>query len=149
MQMPEEHTYDVTIDWKEGKRGVMSSAKLNQEIEVATPPEFPGGVEGLWSPEHLFTASVGSCLMSSFTSIAEYSKFDFVSLKVKTLGTMSKENGKYVMSKITMRPILTVSDEKHEKKGLRLLEKAESICLITRSIKSEVVFEPEIKVQLS
>ncbi len=149
MQKSEEHIYDVTINWNEGKTGVMNSEKLEQEVEVATPPEFPGGVEGIWSPEHLFTASVGSCLMTSFTAIAEYSKFEFDSLKVKTLGTMSKVDGKFVMSKITLKPLLTISDEKYEKKAHRLLKKAENICLISRSIKSEIVFEPEVKVLVS
>jgi len=146
MQQSEEHIYDITIDWKEGKTGVMSSDKLEQVVEVATPPEFPGGVEGIWSPEHLFVASVASCLMTSFTAIAEYSKFEFESLKVKALGTMSRVDGKFVMSKITLKPVLTIDDESKEKKAHRLLEKAENICLISRSIKSEIVFEPEVEV---
>lgn len=146
MQNSEEHIYDITIDWKEGCTGTMYSDRLDQEIEVATPPEFPGGVEGVWSPEHLFVASVSSCLMTSFTAIAEYSEFGFNGLKVKSLGTMSQVDGKFVMSKIILRPVLTISDEKHEKKAHRLLEKAEQICLISRSVKSEIVFEPEVKI---
>jgi len=35
-------------------------------IEVATLPEFPKGIPGIWSPEHLFTAAVSSCLMTTF-----------------------------------------------------------------------------------
>lgn len=42
-------------------------------IEVATPPEFPKGIPGMWSPEHLFTAAVSGCLMTTFLSIAEKS----------------------------------------------------------------------------
>ncbi len=146
MQNFDEHIYDVTIEWKQGRVGLMHSDVLEQEIEVATPPEFPGGVEGIWSPEHLFVASVGSCLMTSFTAIADYSKFEYESLKVKTYGTMSKVDGKFVMSKITLKPVLTITDENYEKKALRLLEKAEQICLISRSIKSEIEFEPEVNV---
>ncbi len=146
MQNFDEHVYDVSIDWKEGRIGRMQSEALEQEIEVATPPEFPGGVEGIWSPEHLFVASVGSCLMTSFTAIADYSKFEYESLKVNAFGTMSKVDGKFVMSKITLKPVLTIADVNAEKKGYRLLEKAEQICLISRSIKSEIVFEPEVKI---
>ncbi len=147
MNLPDEHIYDVTIDWKEGRIGTMSSSRLEESISVATPPEFPGGVEGIWSPEHLFVASVSSCFMTSFTAIAEYSKFNFLSLKVKSEGKMSREDGKYVMSQITLMPELIITDEKYLKKGIRLLEKAEEICLISRSIKSEIVFIPEIKVE--
>jgi peroxiredoxin-like protein len=146
MQNVDEHIYDVTINWKEGRVGMMHSEVLEQEIEVATPPEFPGGVEGVWSPEHLFVASVGSCLMTSFAAVADYSKFEYESLRVKTYGTMSKVDGKFVMSKITLKPVLTIPDDNSEKKAYRLLEKAEQICLISRSIKSEIVFEPEVKI---
>jgi len=146
MQNSEEHVYDVKVEWREGRIGVMSSSVLDQKIEVATPPEFPGGVEGIWSPEHLFTAAVSSCFMTSFTAVAEYSKFDFEGLSVESTGVMSKEDGKFVMSKIILKPILTILDESTLKKAHRLLEKAEQICLISRSIKSDIVFEPDVKV---
>lgn len=146
MQNLDEHIYEVTIDWKEGRIGRMHSDVLEQEMDVATPPEFPGGVEGIWSPEHLFVASVGSCLMTSFNAIADYSKFEYHSLKVKTYGTMSKQDGKFVMSKIVLKPILTIMDETHQKKAYRLLEKAEQICLISRSITSEIIFEPDVMI---
>ena len=148
MTTPDQHTYDLTVTWNEGRIGTMSSDKLDDSIKVATPPEFPGGVDGIWSPEHLFVASVSSCFMTSFTAVAEYSKLDFSDLQIESIGTMSKENGKFVMSKILLKPVLTIEDESKEKKAYRLLEKAEEICLITRSIKAEVVCEPDVKVSV-
>lgn len=144
MNHSEDHIYDVTIDWDEGRLGTMHSKKLDTDIRVATPPEFPGGIEGIWSPEHLFVAAVSSCLMTSFTAVADYSKLEFISLRVNSYGTMSKVDGKFLMSKVTLKPVLVIADEKYEKKAYRLLEKAEEICLISRSIKSEIVFEPEV-----
>lgn len=146
MKNSDEHVYNVKVEWSGGRVGVMSSAELGQKVEVATPPEFPGGVEGIWSPEHLFTAAVSSCFMTSFTAVAEFSKFDFEGLSVESCGVMGKEDGKFVMSKIILKPILTILDESTLKKAHRLLEKAEQICLISRSIKSEIVFEPDVKV---
>ena len=52
------HFYNVDINWKSGRTGEMTSPELNTAVEVATPPQFPNGVEGIWSPEHLFTAAV-------------------------------------------------------------------------------------------
>lgn len=148
MSNPDEHFYDVAINWKSGRTGSMSSPKLEDTLDVATPPEFPGGVEGTWSPEHLFVASVSSCFMTSFTAVADYSKFEFEDLKINSSGKMSREDGKFVMSEIHLNPVLTILDEKHEKKALRLLEKAEQICLISRSIKSKIIFNPEIRVKM-
>lgn len=146
MNKTEQHEYSITTKWDESRIGTMSSEVLEDKLRVATPPEFPGGVERIWSPEHLFVASVSSCFMTSFTAIAGYSKFDFEGLEVESKGIMSREDGKFVMSKIILHPVLTILDEKYKKKGLRLLEKADQICLITRSIKSDVVVEPTIKV---
>ena len=149
MSSNEEHSFEINIAWKEGRIGTMDSPALNDKLDVATPPEFPGGVEGVWSPEHLFTASVSSCFLTSFTAVAEYSKFEFEDLKISSSGKMSRdENGKFVMSEVTIKATLTISDEAKEKKAYRLLEKAEEICLITRSIKAEVKLEPSVIIEV-
>lgn len=146
MKQPEEHSYDVKLFWKEGRIGELNAPGILETIEVATPPQFVSGVEGVWSPEHLYTASVVSCFFTSFAAIAEYSKLDFVDLEIESSGIMSKEDGKYVMSKIILKPVLIIEDESKEKRAYRILEKAEQVCLITRSIKSEIVFEPSVHI---
>jgi len=140
----DEHSYAVNLKWSGGRKGVLSSPDLTETIEVATPPEFDGGVAGVWSPEHLYTASVVSCLLTSFLAIAEYSKFPFEDLQIESEGVMRKVEGKFIMEKVILRPVLTVADAAQEAKGIRLLEKAEHICLISRSIKSEIQFEPRV-----
>ena len=146
MSKLEKHEYEVDLQWKEGRIGILSSDKLDDRIEVATPPEFPGGIEGIWSPEHLYVASVSSCFMTSFTAVAEYSKLSFEELTVPATGVMSNESGKYEITEIILRPTLTISDESKKDKALRILQKAEEICLITRSIKTEVKLEPNIAI---
>lgn len=145
MQLPERHNYDVKLSWKEGRIGKLSAPYISETIVVATPPQFPGGVDGFWSPEHLYTASIASCFFTSFTAIAEYSNLEFVDLIVESSGEMSRnEDGKYVMSKVILKPVLTIEDETKEKKAYRIMEKAEEICLITRSIQSEIIFNPKV-----
>jgi organic hydroperoxide reductase OsmC/OhrA len=70
--MDDKHLYEVNLEWKNARIGDLSSPVLNDKIEVATPPEFPKGIEGVWSPEHLFVSAVSSCLMTTFLAIAEY-----------------------------------------------------------------------------
>ena len=72
-----EHVYEMSVNWQADRKGVMSSPVLNTAIEVATPPQFPKGMEGIWSPEHLFVAAINSCLMTTFLSIAENSNLEF------------------------------------------------------------------------
>jgi len=142
----QEHTYEVDIDWAEGRIGIMSSPVLDDRLEVATPPQFPEGVPGIWSPEHLFVSSVSGCFMTTFVAIAENSGLAFEDLKVNAVGTMGKSDGKFMITEIMLKPELLIYDEKNREKALRILEKAEAACLITRSIKSEVKFEPNIAI---
>jgi peroxiredoxin-like protein len=140
----ETHNYNVELVWNEGRKGHVSSPELLRTIEVATPPEFDKGVPNVWSPEHLFTAAVNSCFMTTFLAIADYSKFEFQDLKVSSVGVLEKVEGKYLMTKVILKPILMVENEDQIEKGLRLMQKAEGACLISNSIKSEVVLEAEV-----
>lgn len=142
----QEHIYQVNLKWAEGRIGILSSPVLDDRIEVATPPQFPGGVEGIWSPEHLFVSSVSSCFMTTFTAIAENSKLSFESLDVKAEGKMDKKDGKFMITEIVLKPELMISDEQHSEKALRIMEKAEAACLISQSIKSEVILKPKVTV---
>ena len=64
------HYYNTIVEWKEGRRGVLSAPDMTS-FEVATPPEFSKGVPNTWSPEHLFVASANICLMTTFLAIAK------------------------------------------------------------------------------
>ncbi|MBO6536216.1 MAG: OsmC family protein [Balneolaceae bacterium] len=144
--MSEKHLYDVQLSWTSDRKGTLSSETLPQKIEVATPPEFPKGMPGIWSPEHLFVASVSSCLMTTFLAIAEFSKLDYLRFNVDAIGTLEKVDGKFKMSVIELRPVVEIDDASKEAKALRIIEKAEAACLISNSITSEIVLKPTVKI---
>ncbi|HRG53388.1 MAG TPA: OsmC family protein [Bacteroidia bacterium] len=147
----EPHYYNVEINWNTDRKGIMCSPELEKEggscIEVATPPEFPKGLAGIWSPEHLFTAAVSSCLMTTFLSVAENSKLHFIHFTCKSKGKLELVDGRFVMSEITLEPIVTINDEKDREKTERVLLKSETACLISNSIKSKVTMLPCIRLK--
>ncbi|MBS1526351.1 MAG: OsmC family protein [Bacteroidetes bacterium] len=140
------HIYEVDVNWVNNRLGLMHSTELNREIEVATPPQFNKGIPGVWSPEHLFTAAVNSCLMTTFLAIAENFKLDFESFSSKALGKLEMVDGKYQMSEVTLIPQLTIVREEDRDKALRVLQKSEAACLISNSIRSKIIFQPEVVV---
>ena len=73
-------------------------------IEVATPPDFPKGMPGIWSPEHLLIAAVNCCLMTTFLAIAEKSKLDYDSFECKAIGWVDRAEGKLQVTKIVLKP---------------------------------------------
>ena len=141
------HYYNVDISWKNNRIGEMSSPELSTKVEIATPPQFPKGVENIWSPEHLFTSAVSSCLMTTFLAIAENSKLDFLNFECKSKGKLEQVEGKFLMTEIILEPIVTIKNESEREKALKVLEKSEINCLISNSIKSEIVMIPKIIVQ--
>lgn len=143
----ENHTYTVTLKWENDRKGIMSSPELTTTIEVATPPEFDKGMPNIWSPEHLFTAAVISCFMTTFLAIAAYSKLDFISFECNAEGILEKIDGKYLMTKIILKPTLTIAELDKYEKAQRVLEKSEAACLISNSIKSEVQLQPTINIE--
>ena len=134
----EAHYYNVDVNWEQERKGNLSSPELSNSIEVATPPQFPKGMPGIWSPEYLFTAAVGSCLMTTFLSIAENSKLEFTGFSCKSKGKLEQIDGKYIMSEIILEPMVTLVDEKDREKAERILQKSEAACLISNSIKSKI-----------
>lgn len=140
------HHYEVKLHWESERKGLMSSPVLDSNIEVATPPEFPNGIPGIWSPEHLLVAAVNSCLMTTFLAIADNSKFDFINFECKADGKLEKVDGKFMISEIVLTPVLTISGNTDKEKALRILQKSEAACLISNSIKSSIVFQPEIRI---
>lgn len=141
------HNYEVNLSWSGTRKGTISSPALTQSIDVATPPEFPNGIEGIWSPEHLFAAAVNSCLMTTFLAIADNSNLEFVSLNSSAIAKLDKVDGKYMMTEIVLRPILVIKSTEQKEKAERVLQMSEKACLISNSIKSTIVFEPVIKIQ--
>ncbi len=140
----EAHYYNVDINWNTERKGTMNSPELNSSMEVATPPEFPKGIAGIWSPEHLFTAAVSSCLMTTFLSVAENSKLAFTNFVCKSSGKLEQVDGKFIMSEIVLEPTVTITDEKDRERAERILQKSEAACLISNSVKSKVTMIPTI-----
>jgi len=143
-----EHTYEVTLCWNNDRKGIMTSSELTESIEVATPPQFPKGMPGIWSPEHLFTAAVSSCLMTTFLAIAENSKLEFSAFECNAAGKLEMIEGKYIMSEVTLMPTLTILKEQDRERATRVLQKSEAACLISNSIKSKIVFQPVVNIAI-
>lgn len=138
------HLYKVDLRFLAERKGIVSSPDLKQAFEVATPPEFPNGMPNIWSPEHLFTAAVNACFMTTFLAIAENSKLNFTAFDCSAEGVLDKVEGKYLMTEVVLYPKLIVSSENDIERASRILEKSEAACLITNSIKTKVKLISEV-----
>lgn len=139
------HDYHISVTGTDAKTGTLGAPVDGlPELQVASPPEF-GGPDRVWSPEHLFVASVAACLMTTFRSMASNSGVEVVEYQDHPTGRLSRdESGLYSIDLITLRPTVTISSESKVDRAERLLEKAEKVCLIGRSISSETALEATV-----
>lgn len=142
--MEKQYQYHVDISWKAEKKGTASSPGL-PELEVATPADF-NGHEGIWAPEHLFVASVASCIMTTFLAVAEASRFSFKSYSSSAAGTLEQVGKGYKFTKVEVTVNLVVEDESTVSRAEKLLEKAEQNCFISASVEAEVELKPNVTV---
>ncbi|MBW4361231.1 OsmC family protein [Flavobacterium taihuense] len=139
------HYYKVDLNWTSDRKGEISSPELTQTIEVATPPQFPKGIEGIWSPEHLLTAAVNSCFMTTFLAIAENSKLEFTRFDCSAKGKLEQIDGKFLMTEVILEPTLVITKESDKDRAERVLQKSEGACLVSNSIKSKITLIPTIQ----
>lgn len=138
------HYYNVDLKWVADRKGIISSPELQLAFDVATPPQFPKGMENIWSPEHLLTAAVVSCFMTTFLAIAENSKLEFVEFTCGSSGKLEQIEGKFLMTEIALNPTLKIKNAADQERAERILVKSEAACLISNSIKSKVVLNSTI-----
>lgn len=142
----EKHSYNLSLEWTGDRKGILSSPEFPSKIEVVTPPEFDKGIAGHWSPEHLFTASVLSCFMTTFLAIADYSKLEYEKFECKAEGILESIEGKFLMTEIILKPIVYIKNQEEIEKTERILHKSEKACLISNSIITKVVLDFEVRV---
>jgi organic hydroperoxide reductase OsmC/OhrA len=138
------HEYNVGLAWEGGRTGLIFSPEVTgppfeaEGIQVATPPQFPNGVPGKWSPEHLFTAAISSCLMTTFLAIAENFKLKYDSFTCSAKGKLELVGSAWEMTEVILSPVVKIPDDGQRELAKKILQRSEKACLISNSVKSKV-----------
>jgi organic hydroperoxide reductase OsmC/OhrA len=103
-------------------------------------------LEGRWTPEDLLLCAVASCYTTTFRALAEYSKFEYTDLQVEAEGAINKADTGYSFVEVLIRANLTIPQEEHRARALKLLHKAKELCLVSRALSVEQRFEPHVQV---
>jgi len=124
---------------------VVVSGEGLPDLDTHAPPQF-GGPEGAWSPESMLSAAVANCFILSFRAIARASKFEWTSLGCNVDGILDRPERVTYFTAFNIHVVLNIPNGAKVDMAQRLLEKAEEICLITASLKSETVLTTDIQV---
>ena len=149
--------YTSTIRWERGTQPFLDNRYSRAhvwrfdggtEVPASSSPSvvpLPMSRADAVDPEEAFVASLSSCHMLWFLSIAAKRKFTVDSYEDRAEGVMAKNaGGRLAMTKITLRPLVTFSGATvPDRTQLDALHHAaHDQCFIANSVRSEVVCEP-------
>jgi organic hydroperoxide reductase OsmC/OhrA len=137
--------YKTSISSVAGADELAVIASPAPDLAVGAPAHF-GGSDEHWSPETLLTGAVASCFGLSFAAVARARKFEWRDLDVDVEGTLDRVERNMQFTRFTIHARLTVASDDAVKAGAELLEKAEQSCLVSASLKSEMILHGEVVV---
>ena len=134
------------------------SARAQQEGEItldgegiptlmSAPPALFGGPGNQWSPEDLLVGSISDCFILTFRAVAKASRLEWIDLECTTEGTLDRVDRVTQFTAFNMQVKLTIGADTDPEKAQTLVEKSESSCLITNSLKASIHLQSEVVVK--
>ena len=148
--------YRAQVSWQRGEQDFLSNTysrghlwRFDGGVEVpasASPHivPLPWSVEANVDPEEAFIASLSSCHMLFFLSIAAKQRFVVEQYVDDAIGVMEKNSeGKIAMTRVRLRPRVEFSGERIPSREQleKLHHLAHESCFIANSVKTEVITE--------
>jgi organic hydroperoxide reductase OsmC/OhrA len=154
-----DHLYTATVQWQRREGEAFIDNRYHREhvlrfdggIEVAgsSSPSvvpLPYSTEAAIDPEEMLVASLSACHMLWFLSLAAKAGLVVERYDDNASGVMSKNaSGKLWVSRVTLRPRVTLAGDSAERVTERLAElhhQAHAECFIANSVRTEVLIEP-------
>ena len=135
--------FQVELNWLSKQKGILSAHDVRGTVHVATPASF-GGEGKDWSPEHLFLGSLSSCFMATYLVFAKKFQFEISRFECNIIGQVELTDGKYQFANINIFPKIYVADDTLKEKATLALQKTQEYCLVSNSIKAEVIYHCEV-----
>lgn len=139
-----QYYFEVQLNRTEGRKGIIKANDVKGMIEVATPPEFSGGIPDMWSPEHLFLCSLSSSLMTTYLAVAEKKQLMVTHFTCNAIGQIQLVEGHLEFTTINLFPKITVEKEEDIKVANEVLLSTYKHSIIANSIKPLLVHHGEV-----
>ena len=133
MAAMKEMQFPVSVRWR-GGRLARADGRDKESIELATPPEFRGGVPGYWSPEDLLVTAAASCFVLTLVAVAERRRAPLLDASVTATGHMSRrDDGRFGFTVVEIDALLETLPGGEEALS-RAAAAAEEHCLISQAL---------------
>jgi organic hydroperoxide reductase OsmC/OhrA len=148
------HSYRAQVCW-EGSTGAGYRAyprahsafvpPATEGFDLSADPHFRGDAD-LPNPEQLLVLAASSCQLLSFLAVAARAGIDVVGYADDARGEMPADSVPLRITRVVLRPVVTVRGAVRPEEVERLLHQAHEECYVASSLRSEVVLEPRVEV---
>ena len=145
-----EHYFHLTANWPGLRNDVGTIDAGNLKTEVSIPPEMDGPGIGT-NPDEMLLGAAATCYIITLAAMMERSRLEKEELTMESVGIVDVTNGVITYKKIIHKPRIVLkanATERDESLALRLAEKAETSCMISRAIQGNVVVELEATIEI-
>lgn len=118
-----------------------STEPATTALTLSGDPAFRGDVQHL-NPEQLLVLAASSCQLLSFLAVAARARLDVTDYRDDAEGVMPEDDPPLRITRIVLRPVITVRGAVKESRLAHLCEVAHRECFIANSVSSEIVVEP-------
>jgi organic hydroperoxide reductase OsmC/OhrA len=138
--------FRFTVEVKgNAERVVETTTEEGLALSVATPPEFRGGIHGMWSPEHLLVSAVSSCYALTLAGVADRRQIPLQDVAIRGVGHITRRADARFGFVVVELAVEITTEEGFEDNARRAARAAESGCLIAQALRIPVEIELEVR----
>lgn len=144
-----EHHFHLKATWPGGRNnhGTIEAGNLKTEISIPKNMEGPGiGT----NPDEMLLGAAATCYIITLAAQIERTDLPFENMSLTSEAIVDFTKGIITFKKIIHRPVVQLTEEatnRDKKLLIRLIDKAETSCMISRALAGnvEIIVEPTLK----
>lgn len=144
-----EHHFYVKAEWPGGRNnvGYIDAGKLQTKVSI--PPEMDGPGVGT-NPDEMLLGAAATCYVITLAAMIERANLPLQEMSLDSEGIVEVKDNVITYKRIIHKPTVVLTNQASEKDYrilTRLVERAETSCMISRAVKGNVEIElhPTIK----
>jgi organic hydroperoxide reductase OsmC/OhrA len=142
-----QYFFEVELARTEGRKGMLTAKDVHGSIEIATAPEFKGGIPDIWTPEHLFLGALSSGFMTTYLALADQRNLNIAHITCAAIGQINLYDAHLEFTTVNLYPKIYIKSERDTTQANELLLSAYSYCIIANSIRPLLINHGEVLVE--
>jgi peroxiredoxin-like protein len=145
------------LDWSGAAAGpTIDANRFSRDLRVTFAPPGPAelpmsaapaykGDGGRANPELLLVSALSSCQALTYLFLAARAGVAVTAYADDAEGHLAIADGRMRVSRVTLRPVITLAADADQAKAEGLIEKAHEQCFISNSVTTKITIEPRFE----